>query len=161
FRVNAADKLRADEGDANRFHAEILAKLEKEMREQENCNQAAPEKDGKNPANLTVTERATRNFISGAARQQERLRTFSAIDDGIHVIHTEPLRLATEGADFVHGRFPKPAHFFGRPPHISSSANGWIGPCGFGLGSDFKTASARNKSLFVVIFTFVLVPSTT
>src|SRR5437868_3900805 len=52
-------------------------------------------------------------------------------------------------------------HFFGRPPHISSSAKGWIGPLGFGLGRDLRTASARNRSDLVVIFTFVDEPSTT
>jgi hypothetical protein len=34
-------------------------------------------------------------------------------------------------------------YFFGRPPHISSSAKGWIGPLGFGLGRDLITASAK------------------
>ena len=79
-------------------------------------------------------------------------------DDGpAHAVHR--LQLQT---DRVASRNAlRSLHFRPRPPHISSSANGWAGPLGLGLGSDLRIASARIRSARVVILMFVAAPSTT
>jgi len=59
------------------------------------------------------------------------------------VVMTNKRKDNANAAQLALAWFSHLTYFFGRPPHISSSAKGWIGPLGFGLGRDLITASAK------------------